>query len=94
MIRRLDVSKLEGAALDAAVAKVELAGDAGARKFRPSIDWKIAGPIIERERITLKVGISGDWLAAVINLKPARWEPGSTPLIAAMRAFVAAKESA
>ena len=58
--------------------------------FKPSTDWAQAGPIIEREKITLY------W-----NEKNKHWsgygysetyiEAGSSPLIAAMRCFVASK---
>lgn len=54
--------ELDGALLDAAVAKAEGAsvyadaayGDMweGSRTYRPSTDWNRGGPIIERERIT------------------------------------------
>ena len=57
--------------------------------WNPSTDWAQGGPIIERERITLR------------NYKPALWDAsigrldyvgdGKTPLIAAMRCYVASK---
>jgi hypothetical protein len=64
----------------------------GWEPFRPSICWSHAGPIIERERITLVPQASAPrhWIA--------NWEPipigagpitGPTPLVAAMRAYVA-----
>jgi allantoicase len=96
---------LTGALLDAAVAKAEdeffseedlmLQAKHG---FAPSADWADGGPIIERERIELmNVQEGGD---------PHKWEAGfnydhgfftgpsgsgPTPLVAAMRAYVASK---
>jgi hypothetical protein len=60
------------------------------RWFSPSTDWPQGGPIIDRENITW------DGQAATIcrhvNGKYPKWsEYGPTPLIAAMRAFVASK---
>jgi hypothetical protein len=57
--------------------------------FKPSTDWAFGGPIIEREGINIIQ--SGSWLAemdadhsgAVISAE------GPTPLIAAMRCYVA-----
>ncbi len=60
----------------------------------PSSDWAMGGPIIERERITVlpahdMVSLS-DWRASTDRLLTTQHE-GPTPLIAAMRAFVASK---
>jgi len=68
--------------------------------YCPSTDWRQGGPIIEREKITLipsegKGTFAGNpvgglrWLARCKNM-PVN-EIGHTPLIAAMRAFVASK---
>lgn len=57
----------------------------------PSSDWALGGQIIERERISIYPGApdTGNWFA---HTDPrARHWPGATPLIAAMRAFCAAK---
>ena len=54
----------------------------------PSIDWSQGGPIIERERIELKDDGGTDWLASHNNESV---EFGPTPLIAAMRCYVASK---
>ena len=56
---------------------------------KPSTAWEHGGPIIERERIALEF-LDGEWCA---------WAPGPqradgrgpTPLIAAMRAYVASR---
>lgn len=68
--------------------------------FSPSANWSDAGPIIERERITLMVYPSEcvAYVAAVweypIGEEPQEWlgkGEGTTPLIAAMRAYCASK---
>jgi hypothetical protein len=59
----------------------------GLAYFQPTKSWSTAGPIIEREEIRLTPPLAGetDWLAACGNPDVA----GPTPLIAAMRCFVA-----
>jgi hypothetical protein len=72
--------------------------------WKPSTDWVCGGPIIEREQIELT--LKSDPEARASEERPMLWcghilhsseeEPygiGSTPLIAAMRAFVASKFS-
>lgn len=58
--------------------------------YGPSIDWAVGGPIIERERITW-TGQS----ARLVRFEHGEYrnfeEFGPTPLIAAMRVYVAAK---
>ena len=77
----------------------------GREEWHPSERWDQGGPIIERERIQLDNARDSDapaserrhfWMAAIYS---PFWEPvrsdahgdGPTPLIAAMRAYVAAK---
>ncbi|WOB06481.1 phage protein NinX family protein [Piscinibacter gummiphilus] len=68
-------------------------------RFQPSTDWAHAGPIIERERIGLREPRHPhpfDWGATseALSIKTAGIgspQYGRTPLIAAMRAFVASK---
>ena len=65
---------------------------AGWIPYRPSVAWWHGGPIIEREEIGFaKYGPNGSW-KAVIGETP-RGSPfyGPTPLIAAMRCYVASK---
>lgn len=113
------VSELEGALLDAAVAKAadrlftlegfgslahlaplcwavgaclnEGRGDYWA-PFSPSSSWADGGPIIEREQICLNseaTTLAGFiWQAMVPENS---WVSGATPLVAAMRAYVASK---
>ena len=88
----MKTSELQGAALDWAVANCEglaaLAYDAVQQGFyRPSTDWAQAGPIIERERICL-LDQGGDYWQALWGWKEA-FAP--TPLVAAMRAYVASR---
>ncbi len=57
-----------------------------------STDWSQGGPIIEREKIRLDIDVESlEWYADV-NQTPGCWlYSGPTPLIAAMRCFVASK---
>ena len=57
--------------------------------FEPSEDWAQGGPIIERENIALYPHGDGTYEAEVF-LNPKRGA-GPTPLIAAMRCYVASK---
>lgn len=100
-------SELEGALLDAAVAKAE--GMIGAwvtdpdtdltRNYRPSSDWRDGGPIIERERIKVEPHRADDPEGWDLESATEDWYAehpcdcafGPTPLIAAMRAYVTSK---
>ena len=88
----MKVKDLEGAALDWAVAKsMNLPPpyfDEDGRAAEFSSNWAQGGPIIERERIDLQGDGDGGWIACD-NLNPE--QAGPTPLIAAMRCFVASK---
>jgi len=68
--------------------------------FHPSTDWAQGGPIIEREGIRIepeKYSATGfaSWRADIpkgpTSLHGYRWAFGPTPLIAAMRCYVASK---
>ena len=114
------VAELEGALLDAAVAKAEgwafLLGRVVASVWSKNIggqvvmlneppafssDWAKGGPIIERERIVVEPdqpkGGGGGWTAFVMEEYghegavevSGTYQAGPTPLIAAMRSFVA-----
>ena len=76
----MKTAELTGAALDWAVPLA---------MFEPSTDWAQGGPIIERERISVVAMPDGSWQAQGINLRPHFHNP--TPLIAAMRCYVASK---
>jgi hypothetical protein len=73
---------------------VESGADSGAWLYDPSTSWAQGGPIIERELICLQ-GKVGGWEATINGENAARVYPplgdGPTPLVAAMRAFVASK---
>jgi hypothetical protein len=60
----------------------------GLEGFEPSTDWSQGGPIIEREVISVIEGSNGEWQA---GKRPYKFCYGPTPLIAAMRCFVASK---
>lgn len=68
--------------------------------FEPSIDWEQGGPIIEREGISLTSYLDEEdpyWIGSVecqyrdFNATAYYEEYGPTPLIAAMRCYVASK---
>lgn len=58
-----------------------------------SVNWDKAGPIIEKYQITVSIRHDGWWRAWLydINDEPHTYVIGPTPLIAAMRCFVASK---
>jgi hypothetical protein len=94
----MKTSELTGAALDWAVAICETPNIAErlAKKrdpqsiadFQPSTNWTQAGPIIEREKITI-TPVNG-WQAG-LSKGGIYYTSGPTPLIAAMRCYVASK---
>jgi hypothetical protein len=93
--------ELTGSALDWAVAKaegnVQLQYDSregliirnilGWIPYRPSVAWQQGGPIIEREGIALYLYGDAEWNAHAGGKESI----GPTPLIAAMRCYVASK---
>jgi len=103
----MKTSKLQGTALDWAVAKCEgidlfetegwlYDHDTGTRKpYGPSTNWTQGGPIIEREGINLENNPSRcHWIAstpAPEHRNGAVETVGLTPLIAALRCYVASK---
>jgi hypothetical protein len=62
------------------------------KHFWPSTDWAQGGPIIEREEISVNWA-NGQWQAHTVNKQDEyeQIEYGPTPLIAAMRCYVASK---
>ena len=60
--------------------------------YIPSADWAQGGEIIEREKIAIMCHHSGEFWDARVNttFPPVYWR-GETPLIAAMRCYVASK---
>lgn len=65
------------------------------RRYSPSADWNLAGPIIERERIGIKPSlVAHHWYASIQNGESTLDSihiSGNSPLIAAMRCYVARK---
>ena len=62
--------------------------------FRPSTDWAQGGPIIERERLSIRPDVAAPEFRAFVIRPPIGLSHryiGSTPLIAAMRCYVASK---
>ena len=98
----MKTNELTGAALDWAVAKCEgytgvaLQERTGTDWYSPSTDWAQGGPIIEREQIDLRYWQVA-WTAELEHLPDDddhyRYGKGHgpTPLIAAMRCYVASK---
>jgi hypothetical protein len=101
----MKTAELTGKALDWAVAKCEgysvfirngqpACSKNGNEGFLThySTDWAQGGPIIERERITLRVDTRGlRWAAFLDGGRVTAKTAGDTPLIAAMRCYVASK---
>lgn len=97
---KVKTSDLEGAALDWAVAQANgerpstfIFAKTGklAAKHNYSTDWSQGGPIIERELLAvyhMPGGVGGMWRA---ERPHAFMSSGPTPLIAAMRCYVASK---
>lgn len=96
---KIKTSELTGAALDWAMDRVEnrIRPDGGYYAGRMgrvtgwSTNWAQGGPIIEREFITpypMPGGVGGNWRAEIFGR---HMHYGPTPLIAAMRCFVASK---
>lgn len=93
----MKLAELSGAALDWAVANCEGLVSIDTknlfepwyllRDYTPSINWAQGGPIIEREGIAL--GQTGDGWEATCD--GCIYVYGPTPLIAAMRCYVANK---
>ena len=101
----MTTSELTGPALDWAVAKcefghheewdgtltgVDVVSDMEGSTFAPSTNWAQGGPIIELEAICICTQLtSHDWQAVDFHGDITQFGP--TPLIAAMRCYVASK---
>lgn len=101
----MKTSELTGQALDWAVAKCEGGHEVAGSfldgvvphpdyfKFYPSTNWAQGGPIIEREKMAVVTSVddANEWVASIFE---PNWNfnlTGPTPLIAAMRCYVASK---
>lgn len=103
---KIKTSEIKGLHLDWAVAEalnkstpnyVDKDGNGNYYDWTPSTYWQQAGPIIEKERIQITPPYQqGDKWAAIkhdyifVKGKDA-YQEGDTPLIAAMRCYVASK---
>ncbi len=94
----MKTNELTGAALDWAVAKCEVGEEFIGEIDDPhfySTDWAQGGPIIEREGLDLRMEAPGEWHAFMwwddTNGAGDILMKGTTPLIAAMRCYVASK---
>jgi hypothetical protein len=91
----MKTSELSGAALDWAVTKCETGQPLDVNgpflvAFKYSTDWAQGGPIIEREKIAIDWSEENDWCASC-DTNPTRIFSAATPLIVAMRCYVASK---
>ena len=93
---KVKASELSGVALHWAVAHCkglvqgQIAIDGVTQGFyNPSTDWAQGGPIIEEERIDTNTSYPSTWVATCHD--GSKTCTGPTPLIAAMRCFVASK---
>ena len=85
---KVKTSELQGAALDWAVAECEQFVE---DEFEPSENWADGGPIIEREKISVWAR-GNEWASESFVPNQQGLEcVGPTPLIAAMRCYVASK---
>jgi hypothetical protein len=98
-------SELQGPALDWAVAKCEKVDDYilyesfmtrwtddEGDTYRYSTDWAQGGPIIEREKISIALDEEEPWCAfKEEDTDIQSFYSGPTPLVAAMRCYVASK---
>lgn len=97
---KIKTDELQGAALDWAVAKCEEYETLMCRGkletlftengWTPSTDWAQGGPIVERERISIGLDEEEPW-CAYKEEDTQSFYSGPTPLIAAMRCYVASK---
>ena len=101
----MKTSELIGPALDWAVAKCEgynpFVVDKNAAYYSPdhgslvyalfSTNWSQGGPIIERECIFIAPTWDGEKVGSSARASRTAWIEGPTPLIAAMRCYVASK---
>lgn len=99
---KIKTSELKDTALDWAVKQIEDGRTDGIKNYSPSTNWDQGGPIIEREKISLvRYGDSFTTMWEAFSYCDAHYidsSPGDgsgidgpTPLIAAMRVYVASK---
>lgn len=89
---KLKTSEAEGEVLDRLVAQCEGQVYHGPAWTKYSTDWAQAGPIIEREYISVLSWLVGAWKARTTANDGTEYIcEGPTPLVAAMRCYVASK---
>ena len=94
---KIKTSELRDLALNFAVAKCEGRENDGVWDENFSSNWLLGGPIIERENISTEhMPGAGDagldvWVATRIEGSSVSEEQGPTPLVAAMRCYVASQ---
>jgi hypothetical protein len=88
----MKTSELTGKALNWAVHQARFEGACHDEPFPSySTDWSQGGPIIDREHISTAYVYWGEWEAWDDKTMPPPKYRGPTPLIAAMRCYVASK---
>src|SRR5574337_110575 len=99
---KIKTSELSGAALDWAVAQcegflyrnrdIERQAWLAHGPYEPSTDWAQGGPVIEQEQMLIACypAASEPWMASY-TFRTGVSATGPTPLIAAMRCYVASK---
>jgi hypothetical protein len=88
----MKTSDLSGTALDWAVAKCEEVQWARWNLNGWSNDWSMGGEIIEREKIATRFDLEEqEWQATIAAEDEWVYGWGTTPLVAAMRCYVASK---
>jgi hypothetical protein len=85
---KIKVSEATNLQLDWAVKEIEDGRTDGIKNYSPSTSWAQGGPIIERERINISDDGGDGWKA---DDSIGHWGYGPTPLLAAMRCYVASK---
>ena len=92
-MKTIKVAKATERQLNWLVARIE--GDelpkSGGQGLDYSSDWACGGPILERERISIRQWTDMPIIHAYMPHDGAPWGAGPTPLVAAMRCYVAIK---
>ncbi|WVR18314.1 hypothetical protein y223_00034 [Bordetella phage PY223] len=99
-VARAELEEFKGCKLDRNVqSRIDEKLSHAGQPFRPSLNWAQGGPIIERERISVVIDKDdNEWQAAMnvcdqnmMGFGGNHYQYGPTPLVAAMRAYVASK---
>lgn len=97
---KVKVSEASGKVLNWMVAKADGWSDEGLADIASGDtypehdfcgDWAQGGPIIDKERISIRAWDNTDAIHAYMPVTGSDWAEGSTALIAAMRCFVASR---